>query len=51
MSLWGAQIEALKSISCSFLGEGLGKIKSVVGGLTDTKLLGRAMSNSSKLLG
>jgi hypothetical protein len=46
MSLWGAQIEALKSISCSFLGEGLGKIKSVIGGIT-----GIGKSNSSSFFG
>ncbi|XP_035894929.1 cocaine esterase [Anopheles stephensi] len=31
LSIWGAQLEALKSLSCSFLGEGLGSVSKVVG--------------------
>uniref|UniRef100_A0A182RNA3 Carboxylesterase type B domain-containing protein n=1 Tax=Anopheles funestus TaxID=62324 RepID=A0A182RNA3_ANOFN len=31
LSIFGAQLEALKSISCSFLGEGLGSVNKVVG--------------------
>ncbi|ETN57722.1 carboxylesterase 3 [Anopheles darlingi] len=31
LSLWGAQLESLKSISCSFLGQGLGSVSKVVG--------------------
>uniref|UniRef100_A0A8D8E5Z2 Liver carboxylesterase n=1 Tax=Culex pipiens TaxID=7175 RepID=A0A8D8E5Z2_CULPI len=34
LSIWGAQLEALKSISCKFLGDGLGGLGKVVGGLT-----------------
>ncbi|XP_058062396.1 carboxylesterase 5A [Anopheles bellator] len=30
LSIWGAQLEALKSVSCSFLGEGLGSVGKVV---------------------
>uniref|UniRef100_A0AAG5CPA7 Carboxylesterase type B domain-containing protein n=1 Tax=Anopheles atroparvus TaxID=41427 RepID=A0AAG5CPA7_ANOAO len=33
LSIWGAQLEALKAVSCSFLGEGLGSINKVVGGV------------------
>uniref|UniRef100_A0A182MJU3 Carboxylesterase type B domain-containing protein n=1 Tax=Anopheles culicifacies TaxID=139723 RepID=A0A182MJU3_9DIPT len=31
LSIWGAKLEALKSISCSFLGEGLDSVSKVVG--------------------
>jgi hypothetical protein len=52
MSLWGAQIEALTSISCSFLNEGLGQITDTIGGLTkdltDVKILGMNTNRRSK---
>uniref|UniRef100_A0A182VYJ0 Carboxylesterase type B domain-containing protein n=1 Tax=Anopheles minimus TaxID=112268 RepID=A0A182VYJ0_9DIPT len=31
LSIWGAKLEALKAISCSFLGEGLDSVSKVVG--------------------
>ncbi|KXJ68641.1 carboxylesterase 5A [Aedes albopictus] len=34
LSIWGAQLEALQSISCQFLGDGLGSIGKVVNQLT-----------------
>ncbi|XP_055611398.1 pyrethroid hydrolase Ces2a [Uranotaenia lowii] len=40
LSIWGAQLEALKSISCKFLGDGLGGLGKVVGSVTG--LLGGA---------
>ncbi|XP_055621466.1 carboxylesterase 1E-like [Toxorhynchites rutilus septentrionalis] len=52
LSLWGAKLEALKSVSCKFLGDGLGNLNRVVSGFTGL-LSGvqRPASTSSKLLG
>lgn len=50
MSIWGAQLESLKSISCQFLGDGLGSISKVVGGLTGL-LGGQQRPLPNKVLG
>ncbi|XP_058821981.1 carboxylesterase 5A [Topomyia yanbarensis] len=34
LSIWGARLESLKTISCKFLGEGLGNLGKAVSGLT-----------------
>ncbi|XP_058447535.1 carboxylesterase 5A [Malaya genurostris] len=34
LSIWGAQLESIKSISCKFLGDGLENLGKAVGGLT-----------------